>query len=42
MEHVELDLAGPHAAVAIAGGGGWERVPLVSAWVTPDSSDADS
>lgn len=36
MDHVELDLTGPHAVVAIARGGAWEGVPLVSAWVTPE------
>lgn len=36
VEHVELDLTGPHAVVAIARGGAWEGIPLVSAWVTPD------
>ncbi|CAM4056269.1 hypothetical protein [Janibacter anophelis] len=36
VEHVELDLTGTHAVVAIARGGAWEGVPLVSAWVTPD------
>lgn len=35
-ERVELDLTGPHAVVAIARGGAWEGIPLVSAWVTPD------
>ena len=30
---VDLDLRAPHAVVAIARGGAWEGVPLVSAWV---------
>ncbi|MGW3548847.1 hypothetical protein ACWDHH_13905 [Janibacter hoylei] len=39
---VDLDLRGPHAVVAVARGGAWEGVPLVSAWVTgPTEADAD-
>ncbi|NYF96953.1 hypothetical protein [Janibacter cremeus] len=34
VDHVELDLTGPHAVVAIARGGAWEGIPLVSAWVS--------
>lgn len=34
VERVELDLTGPHAVVAIARGGAWEGIPLLSAWVT--------
>ncbi|WP_157074817.1 hypothetical protein [Janibacter limosus] len=33
VERVELDFRAPHAVVAVARGGAWEGVPLVSAWV---------
>lgn len=36
VERVELDFSGAHAVVAIARGGAWEGIPLVSAWVAPE------
>lgn len=33
VERVDLDFRAPHAVVAVARGGAWEGVPLVSAWV---------
>lgn len=33
VQRVDLDFRGPHAVVAVARGGAWEGVPLVSAWV---------
>lgn len=38
VERVDLDFSRPHAVVAIARGGAWEGIPLVSAWVTPEMS----
>lgn len=35
VERVDLNFSRAHAVVAIARGGAWEGVPLVSAWVTP-------
>lgn len=33
VERVDLDFRAPHVVVAVARGGAWEGVPLVSAWV---------
>ncbi|KRE38251.1 hypothetical protein ASG73_04635 [Janibacter sp. Soil728] len=33
VERVDLDFRAPHAVVAVARGGAWEGVPLVSAWI---------
>lgn len=42
VERVDLDFRGPHAVVAVARGGAWEGVPLVSAWVGGDNrTDSD-
>lgn len=42
MRRVDLDLRGSHAVVAVARGGAWEGVPLVSAWVPgPNYMDSD-
>lgn len=38
VERVDLNFSRAHAVVAIARGGAWEGVPLVSAWVTPAMS----
>lgn len=40
VDHVEVDMTGPHAVVAIARGGAWESVPLVSAWVSEELGTA--
>ncbi|GAA8851402.1 hypothetical protein DUHN55_37640 [Helicobacter pylori] len=43
VERVDLDFRAPHAVVAVARGGAWEGVPLVSAWVPgPNFTDTDS
>lgn len=42
VRRVDLDLLGSHAVVAVARGGAWEGVPLVSAWVPgPNYMDSD-
>ena len=42
VRRVDLDLRGSHAVVAVARGGAWEGVPLVSAWVPgPNYMDND-
>ena len=42
VERVDLDFRAPHAVVAVARGGAWEGVPLVSAWVPgPNYRDSD-
>lgn len=42
VERVDLDFRGPHAVVAVARGGAWEGVPLVSAWVGGENrTDSD-
>ena len=42
VRRVDLDLRGSHAVVAVARGGAWEGVPLVSAWVPgPNYMDSD-
>ena len=42
VERVDLDFQGPHAVVAVARGGAWEGVPLVSAWVGGENrTDSD-
>ncbi|QOK23981.1 hypothetical protein IGS73_06290 [Janibacter indicus] len=42
VRRVDLDLRGSHAVVAVARGGAWEGVPLVSAWVSgPNYMDSD-
>lgn len=35
LERVDLDFCAPHAVIAVARGGAWEGVPLISAWVVP-------
>lgn len=42
VERMSLDFRAPHAVVAVARGGAWEGVPLVSAWVNgPNHGDSD-
>lgn len=41
VERVDLDFGAPHAVVAVARGGAWDGVPLVSAWVTGHSEVDD-
>jgi len=36
IRRIEITFDQPHAVVAIASGGAWERMPLFHAWVTPD------
>lgn len=42
VERVDLDFRARHAVVAVARGGAWKDVPLVSAWVAgPNHGDSD-
>jgi len=41
VRRVSLTFDRPHAVIAIARGGAWDRVPLFQAWVTPEKSPAD-
>ena len=41
VRQVSLTLDRPHAVIAIARGGAWERIPLFQAWVTPEKRSAD-
>jgi hypothetical protein len=41
VRQVSLTFDRPHAVIAIARGGAWDRIPLFQAWVTPEKGSAD-
>jgi hypothetical protein len=41
VRQVSLTFDRPHAVIAIAHGGTWDRIPLFQAWVTPEKRSAD-
>ena len=41
VRQVSLTFDRPHAVIAIARGGAWDRIPLFQAWVTPEKRPAD-
>jgi len=41
VRQVSLTFNRPHAVIAIARGGAWDRIPLFQAWVTPEKGSAD-
>jgi hypothetical protein len=41
VRQVSLTFDRPHAVIAIARGGAWDRIPLFQAWVSPEKRSAD-
>ena len=41
VRQVSLTFDRPHAVIAIASGGGWDRMPLFHVWVNPEKKPAD-
>jgi len=41
VRQVSLSFDRPHAVIAIASGGAWDRIPLFQAWVSPKKRSAD-